>query len=268
MIKIKKCLLVHKEVADVATRSALKEIEKMLRTKKISCKKKPVSILLKEDLPLGALVIIVGTDGTFLKTGRYITNQQVICIGIESCLAECTLASFGINELAKLEGIINGEYSQKVRKRLEVSINGYPLDEPVLNEVYFGSEKAYKLSEYEIQFGEARENQKSSGIIIASGTGSTSWFASAGGKPFDCELNEARFLIREMQGAKSAENSHKYLIRYGKITSNPLTKFELTTKKEGMILALDSTSQRYLTKGDKITIALSKTPLNNLCPKV
>jgi NAD kinase len=264
MIKFKKAFLVHREVPDVEARSALKEIEVMLRTKKILCRKKPASILLKEDLPAGALIIIVGTDGTFLRTCRYVTNQHVICIGLESHSNECTLANFGILQLSKLKEIIDGNYTEGIRQRLEVSINGFPLDEPVLNEVFFGSEKAYKLSEYEIQLGDRWETQKSSGVIIATGTGSTSWFSSAGGKPFSCELNEARFVVRE---AHTNTNVQKSTILYGKIIDSPNMKFELVPKKEEMVLALDSTNPRYLTKGDKVTITISKSPLHILRAK-
>ncbi len=265
MVKFKKAFLVHNEVPDIAARTALKEIEKMLRAKKISCKKKASSILLKEDLPANALIIIVGTDGTFLQTCKYVTNQQVIFIGLESHSSVCTLQDFSILELSKLQSIIEGNYSEKVRQRLLVSINGFPLEEPVLNEAFFGSEKAYLLSEYEIQFGDKREVQKSSGVLIATGTGSTSWFSSAGGKPFSCELNEARFLVREIHVGPTKQ---KPAILYGRIIDSPETKFELIAKKEEMILALDSASPRYLTKGDKITINLSKNPLHALCPKV
>jgi len=265
MGKFKKAFLVHREVSDIATRSALKEIERMLRAKKISCKKKPASILLKEDLPASALIIIVGTDGTFIRTCKHVTNQPVICIGLESHVGACTLSDFSILELPKLQSIIEGNYSEKVRQRIEVSVNGFPLEEPVLNEVFFGSEKAYKLAEYEIQFGDKRELQKSSGVLIATGTGSTSWFASAGGKPFGCELNEARFLVREPHRWVV---SQKPAITAGKILDGAAVKFELVAKREEMILVLDSTSPRYLTKGDKITIALSKSPLHIICPKV
>ncbi|VVB75470.1 NAD kinase [uncultured archaeon] len=264
MAKFRKALLVHREVPDIATRSALKEIERMLRAKKISCKKKPASILLKEDLPAGALIIIVGTDGTFLRTCRFVSNQPVVCIGLESHPGACALSSFGILELAKLESIIEGNYSEGVRERLLVSINGFPLEEPVLNEVFFGSEKAYKLAEYEINFGDKTESQKSSGVLIATGTGSTSWFASAKGKPFDCELNEARFLVRE---AHKGSGGQMPAILFGRILSSPETKFNLTAKKEEMILVLDSANPRYLTKGDKVTISFSKAPLHILRPK-
>jgi NAD+ kinase len=256
----KKILLVHKDPKYDSHPQALKQIEEYLKQNKVPCAKKPISLLVEEDLAKSDLVIILGGDGTILKTVRYVKKQPVICINSDPKNSEGALTEFNYNETHKLGGILKGKFIEKTKQRLEVKINSLPLTEPVLNEAFFGSEQAFLISEYEITYQGKKEHQKSSGILIATGTGSTAWFASAGGKEFNPQEKKAFFLVREPY----KRMKEKLSIFGGEILD---TDFSLECKKEGMLLSTDSCNIQYLNKNDTLSFSLSKYPLLILCPK-
>lgn len=193
----KKILLVHKESKFDSTKQAVKKVEDVLKKKKLSYKKIPVSMLLKEDLLPFNLIIILGGDGTILKTCKYITTQEVILINSDPEHSEGVITDFPLPKVEQLSYILDGKYKTKLRQRMEVKVNNSQVEDAVLNEVYFGSGKACMISKYEIQYDGKKETQRGSGVIISTGTGSTAWYHSAGGNEFDPEEETAKFLVRE-----------------------------------------------------------------------
>jgi NAD+ kinase len=257
--KTQKILLVHKETKFDSTKQAIKKVEDMLKSKKLSYKKIPVSMLLKEDLLPFNLIIVLGGDGTILKTCKYVTTQEVILINSDPEHSEGVITEFPLSELEKLFWILDGKFKTKLRQRIEVKVNSASLDDPVLNEIYFGSGKSCMISEYEIQYEGKKEIQRGSGVLISTGTGSTAWYHSAGGNEFDPEEEKAKFLVRE------AYNKEKLnlTILNGVATG---TDFKLVAKKEDMVLSIDSYSLHPLKCEDKVTFKISKFPLKVLCP--
>jgi len=254
-----KILLVHKENKFDSTKQAVKKVEEVLKQKKIVYKKIPVSMLLKEDLTGFEKVIILGGDGTILKTCKYIYNQGVILINSCPTSSKGVIDEFTIDELDKLAQILDGKFTTKLRQRIEVRVNNSSIEDPILNETFFGSAHACMIAEYEINYSGKKEIQKSSGVLIASGTGSTAWYNSAGGKPFDPSEEKVLFLVREPYN----KEKEKLNIFEGIATG---TDFKLVVKKEDMCLSMDSYHVQLLKKEDKVTFKLSKFPLKVLCP--
>ena len=50
--------------------------------------------------------------------------------------------------------------------RLQATI-GKTVLEPALNEVFFGNEKPYRTTKYEISIGRLKERHKSSGVLVS-----------------------------------------------------------------------------------------------------
>jgi NAD+ kinase len=255
----KKALLVYAQPRDNDARVALRKIEHTIKAKKIPLKKILISLLLKEDLATPDLVIILGGDGTVLRAAGLIKKQSVICIRSDTAGADSALTDFSAAETEKLSAILSGKFGTRLRTRLDVSINSHALDEPVLNEAFFGAEEAFALAQYELCYPGAKELQKSSGVLVVTGTGSTAWFSSAGGKAFPADAQAAAFLVREPHTHTSA---HATIFR-GDATA---PDFSLTAKKSRMVLAIDSTQVHHLEEGDTVTFCISKHPLKALCP--
>ena len=144
------------------------------------------------------LVISIGGDGTALSASHYLIDKPLLAVNSAPETSIGALTTISIDELPKkLEEIKLGKRKIQKLERIEVWINN-KLKEPIaLNEVFIANEKAYLMSKYKIKFNGNEETQKSSGLIFSSGTGSTAWFKSAGGKPFPSDSRYVKMLVRE-----------------------------------------------------------------------
>jgi len=124
--------------------------------------------------------------------------------------------------------------------------------ESALNETFFGNINPHHTTNYEIEYNSKKENQRSSGIVISTGTGSTAWYKTAGGFPFGRERQQLRFRIRELYKGKL----HKPTIKKGKIKQN--NKIIITSCMNHAIVAIDSIRTHSLHKGDKVEISIGK----------
>lgn len=211
--------------------------------------------LSKKDLKDIDLVIALGGDGTVLSASHYLIDKPLLAVNTSPGKSEGALTTLSVDKLnLKLDEITKNQFKTEKLERIEVFINDKPLDILSLNEVFIANEKAYLVSKYKIFFKDIEEEQRSSGLIFSTGTGSTAWFKSANGTPFAANSKFIKMITREPYKGK-------------------LGKFSLTeaTIKEGeefhvfplcnSILAIDSIREFKVKEGDKITIKISKHPL-------
>ncbi|VDO56747.1 unnamed protein product [Haemonchus placei] len=130
------------------------------------------------------LVVSAGGDGTFLTAAAAVTDKTpVIGINTDPVGSEGHLCIGGKNPPHDLiERIVNGKFKYANRSRIRVTVlnrkpeakNGCTL---ALNEVFVGEDEAAKVSTYAISIDDQpMVKQKSSGLIVSTGTGSTSWY--------------------------------------------------------------------------------------------
>jgi len=211
------------------------------------------------DLKNIELVISIGGDGTALSAGHYITNQKLLAVNSNPKKSEGALTTLNIDKLAeKLDQIKERKYGAEKLERIEVFINGKMQKPIALNEVFIANEKAYLVSKYRLKIIKKdvvrEEEHRSSGLIFSTGTGSTAWFKSAGGKPFSPQAKYVKMIVREP---------------YFRSLSNFSIVGELIDEKEEievtaltrMVLAIDSIREFNLKQGDKIKLKISKWPL-------
>ena len=122
--------------------------------------------------------------------------------------------------------------------------------------MYVGTLSQFHISRYKIKFKEKEEEQRSSGIIISTGTGSKAWFLSAGGKPFDYFEKKLRFIIREPY---FGERIFIPTLLNGEIFEDEILNIE-SGRDLGGIIAINENIYDF-NNGDKIEIKLSKKPL-------
>jgi len=204
------------------------------------------------------LIISVGGDGTFLRTAHYVMNGASM-LGInpnpvrkEGFFTATTADGFG----KILKKIMSGKKTPKKLLRLEAWINKKRVKELALNEVFVGRRQAYNTARYTIHIGRIKEDQRSSGVIIASPAGSTAWARSAGGEKLPLTSRQFQVVVREPY--------------YGRITKRLLRRklfsgkqnVKVTSAKGLKVVVIDSLSKEYkLNIGDVLTVKASKQDL-------
>jgi len=138
------------------------------------------------------IVISIGGDGTALSSSHFLLDKPLLAVNSAPGKSEGILTTININQLNnKLDELKEGKFETELLERIEVFINNKLQNPLALNEVFIANENAYLVSKYKLRIiknGIVREEeQRSSGIIFSTGTGSTAWFNSAGGKPFSAQ---------------------------------------------------------------------------------
>jgi NAD+ kinase len=144
------------------------------------------------------LIISVGGDGTFLDASHAIYKAPLL--GVNSARS----SSFGHFCLANvdnfteiLDGIIAGNIEPWPLLRLQLILNGTALAEPVLNEVLVCHSNPAGTSRYYVEIGATREEQRGSGIVIGTPSGSTGTCKSAGGIVMPIISQQYQYIVRE-----------------------------------------------------------------------
>jgi NAD+ kinase len=148
------------------------------------------------------LAIVVGGDGTFLSAARKNKLTPMFCINPSPESSEGFFARAGPKDTAeKVKRILNGKFDLVNLERLSVTIDGKGLP-PALNEVYVGSEKAYRPFRYELILGKREEFQLSSGVLVSTPAGSHAWARSAGGIVLPLSSSKIQYIVREPYSGK------------------------------------------------------------------
>jgi len=155
------------------------------------------SSIKKEFLKDTDLVLTLGGDGTFVKAAHLVEDSLILGINSNPETSEGVLTSITINEIDKLKNLNERKFETIERQRADVILNGKMLNEKAINEVYIGAASQFHTSRYKIKFKNKEEEQRSSGVIVSTGTGSEAWFLSAGGKPFHYKDKKLSFIVRE-----------------------------------------------------------------------
>jgi NAD+ kinase len=203
------------------------------------------------------LIIVVGGDGTFLRTSHFITDKTpVLGVNSDAKHKEGFFMRADKDNFSRIfERVIKDKFKITKLTRLETRINNKLIPDLVLNELFFGNKKVYHTSHYTLQ----GEPQKSSGVLVGTAAGSNSWIKSAGGKVLPLTSRRFQFIVREPYQGR--------LTRI-KLTKGILNANEKLTIKSGIdncIVVIDSVSKEFpISKGDIITIKNSKNELRLL----
>lgn len=252
-------VIICKEEVNACALDILNKIKKILQGKNISIVE--LSEIKKEDFAGADLVITLGGDGTFIKASHFLNNTPIIGINTEPEESEGALTSIDKKEIDKLKDIIDGKHKIIIRERAKVVLNGKVIDEHALNDVYVGSATQFHTSRYVIKFKEKEEEQRSSGVVISTGSGSPAWYKSAGGKPFNPEEKVLKFIVRELYSGRV----YKPVIFSGEVREGEKIFFE-SKRSEGGMIAIDSIKPYFFNFPAKIHVELSNCPLNVLMP--
>ena len=258
-MKISNILIVYTATRTEQQKTTLQIVRNALKKYKINFNISNRDELKKSQFQNKDLVIAVGGDGTFLRAAQFINKQLLFGVNSDVKNKEGFFMKSDKNDFEKkLKGIMNGKIKIRKLPRLEAFINGKKIETLALNEFFIGAKKSYHAAKYLIQIGRKKEEQKSSGILITTPTGSYAWSKSCCNKTLPLNSKNFQFVVREPYEGNVFKN---YKLKYGILKKNQNINI-ISEMLDGIVVA-DSVSKEYSFKNrSRATIKLSKNYLN------
>jgi len=199
------------------------------------------------------LVVVLGGDGTMLRTARCLTGYKVPILGIN-------MGSFGyltevnLNEIhSTLKLIISGKLVTEKRMMLDVSIkHGKTVTNvgSVLNDAVINRGDLSRMNELELEVnGRYLTTYKGDGLIVSTPTGSTAYSLSAGG-PIVFPGKDL-IIINPIC-------PHTLTNRPIIFSEDSSMKITLWSKDKGAMLTLDGQEAYRIKSGDVVTVKRSR----------
>jgi NAD+ kinase len=204
------------------------------------------------------LMISVGGDGTFLDASHFLVDVPIL--GVNSSKSSsfghfCQANEKNFSQI--LDDIQAGTAQPRQMLRLELVLNGEVLPTPVLNEVLVSHINPAATSRHIIEVDGSSEEQRSSGIWVATAAGSTGSIRSAGGAVLPILDKRFQYLVRE----PCMRPNEDWKLLMGTLNENQTIKIKSEMRTGALFLdGSHIESQFYL--GDDLTIRASKRFLN------
>ncbi len=203
------------------------------------------------------LVITVGGDGTFLEAARQVKDGIVWGVNSDPSWSVGRFCSGNpVNFEALLDKILAGKARLRKFNRLSLSFSDGTQSMNVLNDILICHHNPGAMSRYFITIGRKREEQRSSGVWIATAAGSSGGLHSAGGKLLAPESNAFQYMPRELYRGR---NVH-YHFKGGMLKA--AQKVMLTSlMREGVVFVDGSHVCLPFSFGSRIFVSRSSNPL-------
>ena len=209
------------------------------------------------------IIIVIGQDGLVANVAKYLDGQPVLGVNPAPEVNEGVLVPLSVQSaprlmLAAAEGAASLERRTMARAQLET---GESLE--ALNEIFIGH-RSHQSARYVIASENGDERQSSSGVIVATGTGSTGWARSImtqTGRSFALRPTEATlaFFVREPWPSLATGAT----VGQGLVTDQ--SPLRLTSQmNEGGVIFADGLEQDFLEFGwgRTATVVPSRRTLN------
>jgi len=151
------------------------------------------------------LVVTVGGDGTFLSASHAVVDRGggdgPPMLGVNSAPGSsvgyfCASDAAGFGQL--FDAVRSGGLVSRPLWRMQVAINGRPLRALALNDVLLAHRVPAETTRYELSVDGVAQDQKSSGVWIATAAGSTAAIRSAGGAVLPIDSRSLQYRVREL----------------------------------------------------------------------
>lgn len=145
------------------------------------------------------LVVTVGGDGTLLWASQIIgANCPVLAI---NSAPEDSIGYFTAGARDQVPVLLRDALAGKLKvtrlTRMQVDVDGEPVCKRVLNDVLFSHYCPAATTRYSIRLRGRQEEQRSSGVWVATAAGSSAAIHSAGAKVQPISSQRLQFLVRE-----------------------------------------------------------------------
>ena len=241
-----------------------------LKYKEINRSFLPTYIFTEKDV-----VVVIGQDGLVANTAKYVGGLPIIGINPDPKRYDGILLKHAPEDLnGILKNVIKGKFETKHVTMAKATLNdGQQL--LAFNDFYIGAD-SHVSSRYSIAFNGKKEQQSSSGIIVATGAGSTGWLSSVFnmtnninaqlnttanpcGTTLNWNTNQLVFVVREPFLSKQSQTT----IGYGIINATNTLKIESHMPTKGIIFS-DGIESDFLNfnSGSVVEIGLADEKAN------
>ena len=218
------------------------------------------------------VVVALGQDGLVANTMKYLDGQPIIGVNPDRYRWDGILLPFEPRDVsALLPEVMLDQVAHKVVTMAEASLSdGQRL--LAVNDLFIGP-KSHTSAHYEIELGERKEVQSSSGLIVSTGLGSTAWMKSVvmgslaiasefahpartqSYAPAPWDASFLQFAVREPFPSRS---SHATLV-FGRVDSEHQLKLRSFMPESGVIFS-DGIESDYVSfnSGVEATIGVAK----------
>ena len=203
------------------------------------------------------LIITVGGDGTFLE-GASKTRDQLI-LGINSD-PQWSVGRFcaATNETFPriLENIFKNRFQVKPLNRLKLRFKRRSTAVHALNDILICHKNPAEMSRYYLCLKGRKEEQRSSGIWVATAAGSTGAIYSAGGRVLPLASKQLQYVVRELYRG----HGRKARLKSGVFSASRTFKV-VSIMKDGVIYVDGSHIKIPFSFGEELIVANSEYPL-------
>jgi len=216
------------------------------------------------------IVVALGQDGLVANTMKYLTGQPLVGLNPEPSRWDGVLLPFEAKDLGSvLNDVANDRRPLKAVTMAEARLSDGQVLRGV-NDLFIGP-RTHTSALYEIELGERHESQSSSGIIVATGLGSTAWLKSIvtgslgiaqvlrpgkapAYRPQAWDTDRLTFAVREPFPSKSSRTE----LVFGTVTHRQSLKLRSRMPEHGVIFS-DGMDADYLrfTAGMEATISVA-----------
>ncbi len=214
------------------------------------------------------VVIALGQDGLVANTMKYLNGQALLGVNPDPYQYDGVLLPYDVKDISQqliIDTMLEKRHFQSVTMAMAALSDGQLLY--AVNDFFIGP-KTHTTARYEIYYGDMNETQWSSGIIIATGLGSTGWMRSIYNgaialvqnvnmdvyqiKSWDSQ--ELMFAVREPFISKVSQAN----IVYGTVTQDKALSLESRMPENGVIFS-DGIEADYLefNVGSKVDITIA-----------
>ena len=206
----------------------------------------------------GDIVVALGQDGLVANTMKYLNGQPLIGVNPDPARYDGVLLSYEPQGMANaLSEVLRDTFVAKEVTMAKAALtNGQTLY--AVNDLFIGP-KSHISARYEIQLGERKEMQSSSGLIVSTGLGSTAWMKSivtgavqimnaynldteqVNYQPMPWDVNQLTFAVREPFPSKTTSAS----IVFGSITAKQPMRLTSLMPENGVIFS-DGVEEDFL----------------------
>ena len=213
------------------------------------------------------MAVSFGGDNSFTYLGHFLDEIPVVGMNSDpgrSVGALCMWSAKDLNEF--VQRIRRGEYRIEEWTRLQAVVDGAEIERATTE--YFVGEKLRKDMSRHVMVYHGREyEQKSSGLIVVSGAGSTGWYDSANKFLFP---NGNRFPKTDKKGVFIVTEPYLYKSRGDGLYCGELLPGEeltLYSLNDGAgIVSVDCWHEHDFSRGKKAVIKISEQPLRTVVP--
>lgn len=235
---------------------SLKIIEQVLRAKGVKYRKHARGS--KFSYARYDLVIAVGGDGTFLEAARNIKGQAILGVNSDPSWSVGRFCISTIINFSKtMECLLKNKFTLKPIERLKVQLDNQKIYVNAVNDVLICHYNPASMSRYLLTIGGRTEEQKSSGIWVATAVGSSGAMYSAGGKLLSVESKQFQYKPRELYLGQI----ERVKLRGGIL--NPHQSIKGTSLMRNGVIFVDGAHVRIpFSFGQSVTISPSADKLN------